>query len=195
MINNSNCKYIKQEYFPVNMMPDNPEMLYYTIKYNNTDNEPNCGEPLYSNNILYGICGRNNKDKLFNYVTPIKFILKSIDNEKNNLYKCSNIKSIKSIDKYNVYEDMIYSPQFRYYIKLESYLLYLSNSPRQINYNNIINLHIKFENMKNIKKNTFLLHWCKLFSNENLIKIIKNIYSRQKTISINVNKSKFIYTY
>ena len=65
-INNTNYKYIKNDYFPVNMMNNNPDMIYYVVK-SNENYEPETGMPLYYNNILYGIYSKYNNEKILLY--------------------------------------------------------------------------------------------------------------------------------
>jgi hypothetical protein len=194
-INDIDYKYIKNDYFPVDMMVNNPNLMYYVVKSKETF-EPETGMPLYYNNILYGIYSKYNNEKKFCYVIPSLFIEKSINNVKNNLYVCNNIDNIKSIDRYKVYGDMIYCPQFQYNIKLDTYLLYLSNSENRITYNNSHICHISFS--KKLKKdinNTFLLHWCKMFNKEILIEIIKNYDSCYKKLEFKINNKKHIFVY
>ena len=88
--------------------------------------------------------------KKFCYIIPSLFIEKTINNIKNNLYVCNNIHEIKSIDRYKVYGDMIYCPRFQYNIKLETYLLYLSNSTNRVIYNNSLLSYFFFKKSKKI---------------------------------------------
>lgn len=196
-INNIDYKYIKNDYFPINMMVDNPNMVYYVVKSpNSPEPEPEIGMPLYYNNILYGIYSKYNNEKNFCYVMPFLFIEKSIINTTNNLYTCNSIDNIKSIDRYRVYGDMIFCPQFQYNIKLETYLLYLSNSKNRIIYNNSHICYISFS--KKLKKNinnTFLLHWCKMFNKEILQEIIKNYDSRCLKHEFKIDDKKHIFFY
>ena len=194
-INDIEYKYIKNDYFPVNMMVNNPNIMYYVVKSKETY-EPETGMPLYYNNILYGIYSKYNNEKNVCYITPSLFIEKSINNVKNNLYVCNNIDNIKNIDRYKVYGDMIYCPRFQYNIKLETYLLYLSNSENRIIYNNSHMCNISFsKTLKKYINNTFLLHWCKMFNKEILIKIIKNYDSRYEKLEFKINNKKHIFVY
>jgi len=193
MINGEKCKYIKQEYFPINMMFNNPSMLFYKLKY--FGEPPNIGEPLYYNRNLYGICDKVDEDNNIVYVVPMIFIIKSIINNKNNLLFCTN-KKINQINKFKVREGkFIFCPQIQYTIKLETYLLYLSNDKRNIIINDDINTFLKFDKNKNIKKNTNIFHWARLFNNDLCKCIIENYNLRSDRISFDVDgiEHSFIY--
>ena len=91
---------------------------------------------------------------------------------------------------------MIYCPQIQYYMNLESYLLFLSNSNDRILINDNLNRSVKYQKVKkNIKTNTFLLHWCKMFNNEILMEIIKNFDSRCMNIQFEINGQKHVFVY
>ena len=92
-IGKSIAEWNKIEYLNINMMINNPEIMNYKMKYKGDD--PKMGEPLFFKNKLCGIGGRITDDGKV-YVLPITFIIKSIDNESNNLYffETNNIKSI-----------------------------------------------------------------------------------------------------
>ena len=195
-MNNHYCEYIKNDYFPVNMMEDNPELMFYVVKSEEKDS-PETGTPLHYNGTLYGIFSRYNSEKDFCYITPSLFIQKSIQNTTNYLYKCTNINSIKKINGKIVRDnDMIYCPQIQYYMNLESYLLFLSNSNNRILINNNLNKYVKYEKVKkNIINNTFLLHWCKMFNKEILMEIIKNFDSRCNKHQFEINGKKHVFVY
>ena len=194
-LNNCKCEYIKNECFPVNMMAGNPELMFYVVK-SKQEGSPDTGTPLYYNGTLFGIFSKYNSEKKHCYITPSLFIQKSIDNNTNHLYRCSNINEIKKVKGYNVYNNMIYCPQIQYPINLESYLLFLSNTNNRILINNNLNAYITFEKVKkNVIKNTFLLHWCKMFNKEILIEIIKNFDSRCNKQEFEINGAKHIFVY
>lgn len=195
-INENYYEYIKNEYFPVNMMEGNPELMFYVTRSKHKES-PDTGTPLHCNGILYGIFSRYDIEKDFCYVIPFIFIQKSIVNNTNYLYKCKNIKSINKINGKIVRDNnMIYCPQIQYYMNLESYLLFLSNSNKRILINDNLNNYIKYEKVgKNIINNTFLLHWCKIFNEEILIEILKNIDSRCKKHDFEINGKKHIFVY
>tara|TARA_Y100000590_G_scaffold256647_1_gene288192 strand:+ start:4249 stop:5133 length:885 start_codon:yes stop_codon:yes gene_type:complete len=195
-MNNYYCEYIKNEYFPVNMMAGNPELMFYVVK-SEEENSPETGTPLHYNGTLYGIFSRYNSEKNFCYITPYLFIQKSIQNTTNYLYKCTNINSIKKINGKIVRDNsMIYCPQIQYNINLESYLLFLSNSTNRILINDNLNRYIKYQKVKKkVINNTFLLHWCKMFNKEILMEIIKNFDSRCNKQEFEINSEKHIFVY
>ena len=195
-MNNYYCEYIKNEYFPVNMMAGNPELMFYVVK-SEEENSPETGTPLHYNGTLYGIFSRYNSEKDFCYITPYLFIQKSIQNTTNYLYKCTNINSIKKINGKIVRDNsMIYCPQIQYNINLESYLLFLSNSTNRILINDNLNRYIKYQKVKKkVINNTFLLHWCKMFNKEILMEIIKNFDSRCNKQEFEINSEKHIFVY
>lgn len=194
-LNNYNCKYIKNEHFPVNMMVDNPEIMFYVLKSEQKES-PETGTPLHYNGVLYGIFSRYNSEKNHCYIMPYIFIQKSIKNVNNYLFKCTNLNLVKKIYRNNVHNDMIYCPQIQYNINLESYLLYLSNSSNKILINESNDTYLIFKKTnKKILNNTFLLHWCKMFNKEILIEIIKNYDSRCDKHKMEINGKKHIFVY
>ena len=70
--------------------------------------------PLYNNNKLFGIVMRNNRENV--YILPIIYVLKSISKSDCNIYMFET-DDIKQIGRYKIYENMIFSPEFNYYIK------------------------------------------------------------------------------
>ena len=62
LIDSNECKYIKQEYCPVNMMMGNPDLLFYTVSYKGKG-IPDKGLPLHYNNKLLGVYSRFNTKK------------------------------------------------------------------------------------------------------------------------------------
>jgi len=195
-LNNYNCKYVKNDYFPVNMMPENPELMFYTMRSEQEDS-PDTGTPLHYNGILYGIFSRYNKVEDFCYILPYLFIQKSIENKTNYLYHCTNIKDIGTISKYKIHGgNMIYCPQLRYNINIETYLLYLSNSSARILINGSLDRYIVFKKEAFSKvNNSYLLHWCKMFNKEILMDIIKGYNSRCKKNQFEINGVKQVFVY
>lgn len=198
-LNNYYCEYIRNVKSPVNMMRGNPELLYYEIR-SEEKGSPKTGLPLHYNNTLYGILSRYTSDGDKCFVIPYIFLNKSIKNEKNNLYYCENYNKIKKINNYNVSlrgkDKMIYCKQFQAWMFLDSYLLYLSNSTNRILYNNQIGEYIKFIKIKKkIIKNTFLLHWCRLYNEDLLIDILRKEDTGCKNHHFELNGEKQIYFY
>jgi hypothetical protein len=180
--------YIKQQYFPINMIPSNPSNLYYKVKSTVQDT----GKPLYHGNKLYGIVSKCESNYV--YVIPSIYIIRTIEKKINDILICKT-KEIKSIGKYKVYDNIIYSKEFRYQIKLEAYLSIIADIDNRINYN-YTNNYLKY---KNIKKsyyiNTYILHYCKMFNEELLMKIFENFNSCHKSFDFEINgiKKCFIY--
>ena len=198
-LNNYYCEYIRNVKSPVNMMRGNPELLYYEIR-SEEKGSPKTGLPLHYNNTLYGILSRYTSDGNKCFVMPYIFLNKSIKNEKNNLYYCENYNKIKKINNYNVSlrgkDKMIYCKQFQAWMFIDSYLLYLSNSTDRILYNNQIGEYIKFTKIKKtVIKNTFLLHWCKLYNKDLLIEILRKEDTGCKKYQFELNREKQTYFY
>lgn len=194
-IGNSPVRWNTFEYLNVNMMINNPEILNYKMTFDG--DKPKMGEPLYFKNKLCGIGGRVTNDGKV-YVLPITFIIKSIDNESNELYftDSKNIKSIRYGSKnYNVYDELIYSPELNLHVKLDTMLLYWSNEKRKILINNDINQYIKFKKKSFVKNNTNLLHWTRLFNEDVMNSILENFDTRDKKTIITLNKKKFKFVY
>lgn len=179
------CKanYIKQEYFPINMIGTNPNILYYNVKCDKSET----GMPLYNNNKLFGIVMRNNRENV--YILPIIYVLKSISKSDCNIYMFET-DDIKQIGRYKIYENMIFSPEFNYYIKLDAYLnLYYEKSNTNLN-------KIKFKKVKEYEnRNSHILHYCKYFDNDMLLKIIENQDKCIKKMDIIINGMKKLYVY
>jgi hypothetical protein len=194
-LNNYYCNYIKNDYFSVNMMINNPELMFYTMR-SEEKGSPNTGTPLHYNGVLYGIFSRYNSEKDFCYIIPHLFIQKSIENKTNYLFKCTNLKSIKKIKKNYAHDDMIYCPQIRYNISIECYLLFLSNSTNHTLINDTSDIYLKFKKInKSITSNTFLLHWCKMFNKEILFEILEKYDSRDKTHKFEIRGEQHIFVY
>ena len=197
-LNNYYCDYIKNEYFPVNMMPNNPNLMHYVIK-SEEDGFPEMGTPLHYNGTLFGIYNRYNKEKNHCYVIPSIFIKKSIINKTNKLKICQNINDIKKIGKYKIQDtNFIYCPQLDSYIEIDTLLLYISNDKNKTILNNTADRFIKFKSVsKKALDTTFILHWCKMFHIEKLKEILSldntRCNTRNKQIEIyGVNYSLFI---
>lgn len=182
-IDNNKANYIKQEYFPVNMIGTNPNILYYNVKCCNSET----GRPLYYNKKLFGITIRNNRENV--YVLPIIYVLKSIIKSDCNIY-IFDTYNIKNIGRYKVYENMIFSPEFNYYIRLDAYLnLYYDKNNNNMN-------RIKCEKIKKYEnKNSHIIHYCKYFNNDILIDIIKNQNTCMKKMDIIINGMKNLYIF
>lgn len=192
-INNKYCTYIKQEYYPINMMSNNPDLLFYSLSYEG-DDVPDKGVPLYYNNRLLGINSRFHYEKKHCCVIPIVFILKSIENETNYLMICEN-DYVKSIGRFKVHGDMIFNSQLQYNINCETHFMFLSNSKKRINVNNKIDEYLIFKRYKYIECNTYLLNWCRIFQNEIMDEIIKNFDSRCKKLSFDIKGEKHTFVY
>lgn len=178
------ARYIRQEYFPINMMPNNPSNLYYKVKCSKSEN----GLPLYNNEKIFGIVSLSSTN--YAYIIPSIYIIKTIEKECNEIMISHN--KIKKIDRYKVYDDIIYSPEFRYQIKLETYLTLISDTNIRIKYNDN-DKNILFEKLNENKNNNYILHYCKYFNRE----ILKNIFTEQcgDKIDIEVNGNKYVYLF
>lgn len=187
-IDDSKAIYIKQEYFPINMIPSNPSNLYYKVKSKVQDT----GKPLYYENKLYGIVSKCESNYV--YVIPSIYIIRTLERKSNDILICKS-KDIKCIGKYKVYDNIIYSKEFRYQIKLDAYLSLISDINTRINYNNT-DYYLKFKNIKkSYYTNTYILHYCKMFNRELLMKIFENFNSCHKSIDFEINGMKKCFVY
>jgi|SaaInlStandDraft_6_1057023.scaffolds.fasta_scaffold00510_7 hypothetical protein len=191
--NKSNILYLK--YFPINMIPDNPELLYFVIQSSNTQ----VGQPVYYNNKLYGIVIRSENDKC--YVLPSIYIKNTIKRQNNNIYILKNMNKITKINKYNIYNNHIYSPELRIYIRLSAYINLISDNKKKIQIitNNLTyNTHFyKFEKNRrseNIIINSKILHYARLYDEKLLMLIFNNMKKKQTFIhNIKQNYLNFVY--
>lgn len=182
-INDNKASYIKQEYLPINMIESNPNILYYNVKCKSSET----GVPLYNKNKLYGIVIRNNKDNV--YILPVIYILNSIKKEDTNIYTY-NTSYMKQIGRYKIYDNMIFSAEFNYYIKLDAYLNLFFNKE-----NTKMLKNLKYNKLKTHEyNNSHILHYCKYFDQELLVKIIQN-QNDEKKLDIVINGMESIYIY
>jgi hypothetical protein len=187
-IDDNRTKYIEEEYFPINMIPTNPSNLYYKVESDIQD----CGKPFYNKNKLYGIVSKCESDYV--YVIPSIYIIRTLEKKSNDIL-ISNTKNIKKINKYKVYDNIVYSKELRKNIRLDSYLILISDINTQINYNDL-DIYINFKNVKkSYYKNTYILHYCKIFNEELLMEIYNNFNTCHKKINIEINgiKKTFVY--
>ena len=74
-IDSEYCKYISNDFLPINMIPGNPSNLYYKMSTSYVIKEGDCGKPVYNNNNLVGIIGKIEDTIL--YIIPSIYIIKS----------------------------------------------------------------------------------------------------------------------
>jgi len=115
-------KFIKNEYLPINMLPDNPTNLYYKMKTPFKCRSGNSGKPIYNTKKqLIGILAKEEDEYI--YVIPSYYILKSLTkNDNNNIYYFEFNNTIKKINKYIIKENNIYHNSLKTTIPLDTYL-------------------------------------------------------------------------
>ena len=189
---NSSIKYIDNEFFPINMIPENPPNLYYKMS---TSVEIN-GGPVYNNKNLVGIISKTEDNIL--YVIPAIYIIKScekIDNTTIYTLNCSPTK----INRYKVINKSIYYRKINSLIPVTTYIALEGDKNTftiTINNKTTIESPIPFINtfIKNsmnleidecIHINSCFLHLMKIVYNDT--DLIKNIFRRTDTIEHKIN--------
>lgn len=154
-------KYIKDEYFELNMIPENPRLLYYKFKSKKElFKKGDCGKPIFDNqDKLVGILAKS-EDK-YGYVIPWIYILRTIEKD-NNIY--TNDLNVLKVGNYKVINNKIYYPKLDKYIFLDAYYLIEGNQK--------ISCKMLYKNNKSIFKMYKIL---KNKINDNNINIKNNI--------------------
>nr|QFG74273.1 MAG: hypothetical protein [Megaviridae environmental sample] len=198
--NKIRTKYKKEHYFPLYMLPNNPNLIYYKLDFLNYKlQQGECGKPIYdSNNKLIGILAKS--DENYGYVIPYIYIIKSLE-KKNDIY--TNQLDVKKINNYTVKNNKIYYPKMNLWIDIGAYYLLEGDEKLSCNitYRNMskftkyktvenslndINLkYIKEENIFKVKVNSSLLLLLKNINNKLLLNLLSN---RLKYVYKNNNK-------
>lgn len=170
----SNVSYLK--YFPLNMIPDSPEILYYVIESPNTQ----VGQPVYHNNKLYGIVIRSEDNNC--YVLPSIYIKNTINRKSNDIYILRDLKKITKINKYNVHNNRIYSPEIGIEMRTSAYINLISDMNKNIQiiinslcYNTKFYKYERNRKSDNVIINSKILHYARLYDEELLMLIFSNM--------------------
>ena len=180
---NLDIKYIKNENFPLNMIPYNPENMYYKMSSTSIINESISGKPIYNNNKLVGLIAK--VEGSYIYIIPTIYILKSIEkNDNTNIYIFDTL-NINKIGFHKIINNMIYYRKFNTIIPLDSYLLLEGdidktvsitsrNITKTIIYTPFINHSINNKNTidlieNNINITSSFIHLMKICYNDNIV--------------------------
>lgn len=120
-IDSEHCKYISNDFLPINMIPGNPSNLYYKMSTSYVIKEGDCGKPVYYNNHLVGIIGKIEDTIL--YIIPSIYIIKSCEKVNNSsIYTLNNINTIEKINRYKVINKSIYYIKINSLIPVDTYI-------------------------------------------------------------------------
>ena len=142
-IDSEYCKYISNDFLPINMIPGNPSNLYYKMSTSYLIKEGDCGKPIYYNNMrqvffkrdnlstqilkdnptynLVGIIGKIEDTIL--YIIPSIYIIKSCEKVNNSsIYTLNNIDTIERINRYKVINKSIYYIKINSLIPVDTYI-------------------------------------------------------------------------
>lgn len=208
-INNTELKYIENEYLPLNMLPENPLNLYYKfeiIDINADIGEGLSGSAIYDNKKrLVGIFSKIENNYI--YVIPTYYILKSLDkDDNNNIYTINkDIRNIKKIDFNLIKNNKIYHNSLKINIPIDCFLNLELDKNKKLNIieygkNKIIKASIfktKFNNSfeytindNTIKCSSSFLRYLKEIHFDELKKNFKFILNKKK---FNINLNQEIY--
>ena len=178
-IDENHVKYIENTFMPVNMIPMNPDNMYYMMnveKHIIVDGD--AGKPIYSNNKLIGILSKMDDDIM--YVIPAFYLLRALEKTDNDTIYTIDIENIAKIKRYRVINNKVYYTKINTLIPLDTMILL--EGDKNIKYDIMTNnirkrdLYNPFTNML-IKNNTMLnIDKCMIQINSCLIHLIKICY-------------------
>ena len=120
-IDSEYCKYISNDFLPINMIPGNPSNLYYKMSTSYVIKEGDCGKPVHINNNLVGIIGKIEDTIL--YIIPSIYIIKSCEKVDNSsIYTLNNINTIERINRFKVVNESIYYIKINSLIPVDTYI-------------------------------------------------------------------------
>ena len=74
-------------------------------------------------------------------------------------------------------------------------VLYFSNQNKKIFINNRMDEFLNLKKKPHIKNNTYLLHWCRYFQEDIMMKILDNFDTRENNTKVNINSKEFKFVY
>ena len=174
---NNAIKFIENETFPINMMPNNPSNIYYKMNCKDINEYENiAGKPIYSSDKLIGIIAK--VEDSFIYVIPSLYIVTMIEKTDNNtiytlpdnLENSETCENIIKIGYYKIINNKIYYNKFNNMISLESYFLLEGDIDKLLHiiYNS---LSISNSITKKIK---YIPYINNMISNNNTLNILEN---------------------
>jgi hypothetical protein len=200
-INNSKVKYIQDEFLPINMIPNFPNIMYYIIKNINNINIKTGMPIINDNNKLACIVSKIENDLL--YCIPINYVLLSINRKDNYIYIIDEeLNNVKKINNYKIINDKIYCIFHKSYVPVDCYITINYDKINRIVLNNNIEKRIYPSILDNneegiiIKNNKLiftseLLHLLKLLRYDNILDILMSM-SKNKDYKFIHNEKKYI---
>jgi hypothetical protein len=206
-INEKKVQYHGIDFASINLIPDNPEIMYYIMKINDTLDNISTGQPVYnSSNKLAGFVANIDDDKYINCI-PINYLFKAFDRMDNdNIYTIKeDFDSISKIYNCKVVNNKIYCSLHKQLIPLDCYFAvngdrnrtFSINNTNQVNSiifnNNLINLdnfNSLFINNNFILLNSCFLQWLKINNQEETVDRLFNSYFEDCTINLDSNDYK-----
>ena len=163
----TSCKYLMNEFIPINMIPGNPTNMYYKMSCNKEIYES--GVPITINNKLIGIIAKTENDIL--YVIPTIYITNSIikkDNRSIYTIPC-NMRDIVKFGYYKIKNNNIYYNKMNALVPLDCIVAIEGDVNKMIPV--IMKCNINLRNNINISFSPFINT---LIQNNNNIDISKN---------------------
>jgi hypothetical protein len=190
-IDSEHCKYISNDFLPINMIPGNPSNLYYKMSTSYVIKEGDCGKPVYNNNNLVGIIGKIEDTIL--YIIPSIYIIKSCEKVDNSsIYTLNDMNIIERINRYKVVNKSIYYIKINSLIPVDTYIalegdknnifiIASGNTTRSISIpfiNNYIgnSMNLEIDDLC-IRVNSCFIHMMKICYNDT--DLIKTIFTRE----------------
>ena len=156
---NDELKFIGNEYFELNMLPNNPQNLYYKMESIKKFGEGDSGKPVYDKRKnLVGILSK--VDNNYCYIIPAIYLINSLEKKDNyNIYSISNYKNIKKINHLKVTNNKIYYSKMMNHINIQTYLMLEGDKNKKalIQLDNLIFKNEKYSIKKDYIKNSFLV--------------------------------------
>ncbi len=178
-INNNVCKFMSRKFLPINMIPNNPTIMYNIIKSTDQLDEMSNGLPVYINmNKLFGIVSKN-EDKTY-YIIPIQYILKTLTKKDNTkIYKINELKNnINKVSNYKLIGSKIYCNLHKCYITLSTYEAVHGD----------MNINIKIITKDNLLKTTNYIEFINREINNNIIIDIKDNIIKMNSAMLHILK-------
>jgi len=216
MVDKDICKFIKKEFIPIGMIPDNPDIMYNIMKF--TENISN-GISVCKNNKLCGIISKT-ENKII-YVISINYILIALEKKNNTIYtlneplnsiiKLNNYKIISTTKKSDILKK-VYCPLHKTYIPIDTWIAVNGDEGKTIDilldsgvikktyYTRFENELITNSNMINISGNIItitssLLELLKIQENIELIELIFSNLDEKKRFEYTINSINYSFVY
>lgn len=203
---NDELKFIGNEYFELNMLPNNPQNLYYKMESMKKLGEGDSGKPIYDKRKnLVGILSK--VDDTYCYIIPVIYLLNSLEKkDNNNVYLISNYKNIKKINHLKVTNNKVYYSKMMNHINIHTYFLLegdknkraliqldclaFKNEKYSIKKDYIKNSFVVKNNKNEFKCNSCIILFLKKSQLINIFDFLEFIFSK-RTFDITINQTKY----